>query len=216
MAKNVLVVGTGRFGRYTIETLHNLGHEILAVDLTEEKINKVLPFVASAEIGDSTDEEFLQTLGIGDFDLCVVAIGDNFMASLETASLLKDMGARKVVARATSELQERLLFRCGADDVVFPERQLGKWTAMRFSADNILDYIELADGYTIFEVEVPREWAGKRIVDLNIRRAYDANILGVSEGGKMNMSISAETVLGRGEKVLVLGPRDELLRLFKL
>ena len=216
MAKNVLVVGTGRFGRYTIETLHNLGHEILAVDLTEEKINKVLPFVASAEIGDSTDEEFLQTLGIGDFDLCVVAIGDNFMASLETASLLKDMGARKVVARATSELQERLLFRCGADDVVCPERQLGKWTAMRFSADNILDYIELADGYTIFEVEVPREWAGKRIVDLNIRRAYDANILGVSEGGKMNMSISAETVLGRGEKVLVLGPRDELLRLFKL
>ncbi len=216
MGKNVLVVGTGRFGRYTIETLNKLGHEILAVDQSEEKVDKVLPFVAGAEIGDSTDEEFLQTLGIDDFDLCIVAIGDNFMASLETASLLKDMGARKVVARATSDLQERLLLRCGADEVVFPERQMGRWTAIRFSADNIIDYIELADGYTIFEVEVPLAWMGKRIVDLDIRRNYDANILGVSENGKMNMSISAETVLNRGEKVLVLGPLEQMRRLFRL
>ena len=216
MDKNVLVVGAGRFGRYTMETLHKLGHEILAVDLNEEKLSKVLPFVESAEIGDCTDEEFLQSLGVDEFDLCIVAIGDNFMASLETASLLKDMGAQRVVARATSELQERLLFRCGADDVVFPERQLGKWTAIRYSADNILDYIELADGYTIIEVEVPREWAGKRIGDLNIRRQYDANILGVTERGRMNMSLTADTVLGSGEKCLVLGPSDKLRKLFKL
>ena len=121
-----------------------------------------------------------------------------------------------VVARATSDLQERLLLRCGADEVVFPERQMGRWTAIRFSADNIIDYIELADGYTIFEVEVPLAWMGKRIVDLDIRRNYDANILGVSENGKMNMSISAETVLNRGEKVLVLGPLEQMRRLFRL
>ena len=208
MGKNVLVVGTGYI---SVGVDGRAGGNAGFQDLETGTFREIQLLRSDSDL-----EEFLQTLGIDDFDLCVVAIGDNFMASLETASLLKDMGARKVVARATSDLQERLLLRCGADEVVFPERQMGRWTAIRFSADNIIDYIELADGYTIFEVEVPLAWMGKRIVDLDIRRNYDANILGVSENGKMNMSISAETVLNRGEKVLVLGPLEQMRRLFRL
>ena len=212
--KNILVVGTGRFGRYAIEALHNLGHQILAIDRHEDRINKILPMVTSAEIGDSTDMQFMQTLGVEDFDLCIVAIGDDFLSSLETAAVLKDLGAKKIVARATGESQEKLLYRCGADEVVFPERQLGRWTAIRFSADNIQDYIELEDGYSILKVDTPTEWNGKSLSSLNLRNLYDANILGVSENGKMNMSISSDTILQTGQDIMVLGKSEDLQKVF--
>ena len=211
--KSVLVIGTGRFGRYTIETLNGLGHEVLAVDRNEEKINRVLPFVAGAEIGDSTNEDFLAELGVDEFDLTIVAIGDDFLSSLETASLLKDMGARRVIARATSESQEKLLLRCGADEVVFPERQLGRWAAIRFSADNISEYIELENDYIILKVPVPAAWDGKSVGELNVRSAYGINILGV-EHGEMNMEISSHTMLYADAHVLVLGKFEQLKQLF--
>ena len=213
--KDVLVIGVGRFGRYTIQTLVELGHEVLAVDQDEERLQAVMPLVATAEIGDSTNEAFLSEIGVNEFDLCIVAIGDDFLSSLETASLLKDMGAKKVIARAPSESQEKLLLRCGADAVIFPERHLGRWTAIRYSADNISDYIELPDGYTILKLPVPGEWVGRSIAELDVRGRYAINILGV-ENGTMDMNVRSDRVLGSNEMILVLGKFERLKELFHL
>ena len=213
--KSILVIGTGRFGRYTIATLSQLGHEVLAIDRSEGKIEMILPYVAHAEIGDSTNENFLAELGIDEFDLCIVAIGDDFMSSLETTLLLKDLGARHVIARATSERQERLLLHCGADSVVFPERQLGRWTAIRYSADNIADYIELPNDYVILKVRVPEEWQGQTIGELNVRSEHEIVVLGV-EDADLNMDITVNAALRAGENVLVMGKYDKLKQVFNM
>lgn len=137
--KTVLLIGLGRFGRHIALKLNELNHQVLAVDKREERVNAVLPYVTGAQIGDSTDEEFLRSLGVRDFDVCIVAIGDDFQSSLETASLLKELGAQKVVARAARDVQAKFLLRNGADEVVYPEKQLANWTAIRYSADHIFE-----------------------------------------------------------------------------
>ena len=119
--KNVLIIGVGRFGRHIARQLNQLGHEIMAVDWKEERVDKVLPFVTNAQIGDSTNAEFLQSLGIGNYDICFVTIGGSFQNSLETTSLLKELGAKLVISRAERDVQEKFLLRNGADKVVYPE-----------------------------------------------------------------------------------------------
>ncbi|MBR3348792.1 MAG: TrkA family potassium uptake protein [Solobacterium sp.] len=213
--KNVLVIGAGRFGRYTIRKLHDMGHQVLVIDREESRINKVLNLVSDARIGDSTNQEFMDTLGVSDYDLCIVAIGDNFLASLETVFLLNELGAKRVVARATTGSQEKFLLRNGAEAVVYPERQLGSWTAIRYSSDNISNYIELSDGYSIFEMAVPKEWDGKKIGEINIRRKYHLNILGVKDP-RMNMNITNDTVLYKGQNMLVLGRYEDVQKTFDL
>ena len=141
--KSVLLIGLGRFGQHIAQKLYDLGHQVMAVDSDEERVNTVLPFVTNAQIGDSTSEEFLSTLGIGNFDACIVTIGDDFQNSLETTDLLKELGARKIIARASRGVQEKFLRRSGADEVVYPEKQLAAWTAIRCTSEYILDYIEL-------------------------------------------------------------------------
>ena len=211
--KNVLVIGAGRFGRYTCEKLHELGHQVMLVDKNEDRINKALEYVTSAEIGDSTDRTFMESLGVKDYDLCIVAIGDDFLSSLETTFLLEELGARKTVSRATSGSQEKFLLHNGADAVVFPERQLGSWTAIRYSSDNISNYIELMDGYAIYEIAVPQHWDGKRVGELDIRRNYNLNVLGV-KNGRMDMDVRYETLLHHGQSMLVLGKSDDVQRIF--
>ena len=153
--KSILLIGLGRFGKHVAMNLHQLGHQVLAVDNVEERVNEVLPYVTSAQIGNSTDAVFLESLGVRNFDVCIVAIGNDFQSSLETTSLLKELGARMVVSRAARDVQEKFLLRNGADEVVYPEKQLAKWTAIRYSADHILDYIELDGDHAMFEVPVP-------------------------------------------------------------
>ena len=213
--KNVLVIGAGRFGRYTIRKLHDMGHQILVIDREESRINKILNLVSDARIGDSTNQEFMETLGVRDYDLCIVAIGDNFLASLETVFLLNELGCKRVIARATTGSQEKFLLRNGAEAVVYPERQLGSWTAIRYSSDNISNYIELSDGYSIFEMAVPKAWDGKKIGELNIRRKYHLNILGVKDP-RMNMNITNDTVLYYGQNMLVLGRYENVQKIFAL
>lgn len=214
--KAILLIGLGRFGRHIAMKLNDLGHQVMAVDNDEERVNAVLPFVTNAQIGDSTSEEFLSSLGVRDFDACIVAIGDDFQSSLETASLLKELGAKKVIARASRGVQEKFLLRNGADEVVYPEKQLASWTAIRCVSDHILDYIELDKDYSIFELSIPPEWAGKTIVQLDIRKKYGINILGIRENGKLNMNITPETVPGRGESVLVLGQEKAVQKCFRI
>ena len=203
--KSILLIGLGRFGRHIALKLNALNHQVMAIDHNEERVNALLPFVTNAQIGDSTNEEFLAALGVGNYDACIVTIGDNFQNSLETTYLLKELGARKIIARASREMQEKFLLRNGADEVVYPEKQLAAWTAIRCSSEHILDYIELDDEYAIFELEIPSDWSGKSILELDIRKKYGINILGVRTNGKLNMNITPNTVFGHGTSVLVLG-----------
>ena len=214
--KNVLLIGLGRFGRHIAIHLDSLGHQVMAVDINEERINKVLPYVTNAQIGDSTNAEFLDSLGIGNFDVCIVTIGSNFQNSLETTSLLKEMGAKFVVSRAERDVQAKFLLRNGADKVVDPEKQMAKWTAIRYTADHILDYIELDDKHAIFEVEVPREWVGKSVGQLDIRKKYDINILAIKENGSLSASVSPETHLAEGSTLLVIGEYKALQKCFRI
>ena len=161
--KNILLIGLGRFGKHIALQLNKLGHEVMAVDSNEERINEILPIVTNAQIGDSTNTEFLKSLGIGNFDVCIVTIGGNFQNSLETTSLLKELGAKLVVSRAERDVQAKFLLRNGADEVVYPEKQVAKWASIRYTADHIRDYIEVDDSHAIFEVEVPEEWIGKTV-----------------------------------------------------
>lgn len=212
--KTVLLIGLGRFGRHIAMKLNDLNHQVMAVDNNEERVNAVLSYVTNAQIGDSTSEEFLSTLGIRNFDACIVAIGDDFQNSLETASLLKELGAKKVIARASTDVQEKFLLRNGADEVVYPEKQLASWTAIRCTSDHILDYIELDKDHSIFELSVPKEWNGKTILQLDIRKRYGINILGVRENGVLQMNVMPDMKLDSQKSILVLGNEKSVQKCF--
>ena len=214
--KNILLIGTGRFGRHIAVQLYQLGHQVMAVDTNEERISDVLPYVTNAQIGDSTNAEFLRSLGIGNFDVCIVTISGNFQNSLETTSLLKELGAKRVVSRAERDVQEKFLLRNGADEVVYPEKQVANWAAIRYTADHIRDYIEVDEAHAIFEVEVPEGWIGKTVGELDIRRKYSINIMATKENGKINMAVSPETVLTNKTTLLVLGAYKELQKCFRI
>ena len=211
--RTVLLIGLGRFGRHVAQRLNDLGHQVMAVDSDEERVDAILPIVTNAQIGDSTDRGFLSSLGVRDFDVCIVAIGDDFQNSLETTDLLKELGARKVIARASRGVQEKFLRRCGADEVVYPEKQLAVWTAIRCTSEHILDYIGLDEDWSIFELSVPERWAGRSILQLDLRKKYGINVLGVRRAGKLDMGVGPDTVLDREGSVLVLG-RQEMIRKF--
>lgn len=214
--KTILLIGLGRFGRHIARRLNDLNIQVMAVDNQEERVNAVLPYVTHAQIGDSTDEEFLSSLGIRNYDACIVTIGDNFQNSLETASLLKELGAGKVIARASRGVQEKFLLRNGADKVVYPEKQLASWTAIRCTSEHILDYIELDGDHSIFELSIPGDWNGKTIIQLDIRKKYGINILGVRENGELNMNIVPDTVLSKGTSILVLGRQRAVQKCFHI
>ena len=214
--KSILLIGLGRFGKHIAMELNDLGHEVMAVDASEERINDVLPFVTGAQIGDSTNEEFLSSLGVRNFDACIVAIGNDFQNSLETTSLLKELGAKLVVSRAARDVQAKFLLRNGADEVVYPERQLAKWTAIRYSSDHILDYIALDQDHAIFEVDLPADWIGRTIEQIDIRKKYGINILAVKHDGRMDLSVLPSTKLTLRDTLLVLGEYKNLQKCFHL
>lgn len=214
--KNILLIGLGRFGRHIALQLNKLGHEVMAVDSNEERVNAILAIVTNAQIGDSTNTEFLKSLGIGNFDVCIVTIGGNFQNSLETTSLLKELGAKLVVSRAERDVQEKFLLRNGADEVIYPEKQVANWAAIRYTADHIRDYIEVDGAHAIFEAEVPEGWIGKTVGELDIRRKYSINIMATKENGKINMAVSPETVLTDNITLLVLGAYKELQKCFRI
>ena len=213
---SILLIGLGRFGKHIAMHLNQLGHQVMAVDHEEERIEAVLPFVTNAQIGDSTNAYFLESLGISNYDVCIVAIGNDFQSSLETTSLLKELGGKMVVSRAARDVQAKFLLRNGADEVVYPEKQLAKWTAIRYSADHILDYIELDEDHAMFEVSVPEAWAGRTIGQIDIRKKFSINIMGIKKSGKLELSISPDTVLEAEDTMLVLGRNKNLQKCFRI
>ncbi len=214
--KSILLIGLGRFGRHIAMKLDHLHHQVMAVDKEERRVNAVLPYVTNAQIGDATNEGFLKSLGVRNFDVCIVAIGDNFQSSLETTSLLKELGAKMVVSRAARDVHAKFLLRNGADEVVYPERQLADWTAIRYSVDHILDYIELDEGYSIFEISVPNTWVGKTVGQLDIRKKYNINIMALKHQGVMNVNVNPDTCLPGNDSMLVLGDIKDIQKCFHI
>ena len=212
--KSVLLVGLGRFGKNTAIKLKELKHEVMALDIIEERVSDALPYVSNALIGDATNQKFLETLGIRDYDLCIVTIGDNFQASLVATSLLKEMGAKKVISRASSDVQTKLLLRNGADDVVYPEQQVAEWTAVRYSSDHIFDYLSIEDGYSIAEIDVPIKWIGKTIGELDVRKKYKLNVMAVKIDDKISMQMDNNTLFSGTERLLVLGRDSDIQKCY--
>jgi trk system potassium uptake protein TrkA len=213
--KSILIIGLGRFGKHMAMKLTELHHEVLAVDRNENRVNEVLPYVTNAQIGDSTNEQFIRSLGVRNFDVCVVAIGDDFQSSLETTALLKDSGAPLVVARATRNVHAKFLLRNGADEVVYPEKETAIRAAVKYSSEHIFDYVELAKGFSIYETDVPREWVGKTVVQLAVRQKHRVSILAVRQNGILSPLPGPDHVFMADESIFMLGAEKDVMKLLR-
>lgn len=213
--KSILIIGLGRFGKHMAQKFSEQGNDILAVDTDEDRVNAVLPFVTDAQIGDATNEMFVESLGVANFDICVVAIGDNFQSSLETTSLLKDMGARFVLSRASRDVHAKFLLRNGADEVVYTEKETAERLAVKYGNDSVFDYIEINEDYSIYEIGVPASWVGKSILDKKVRTKYNISILATKRGKEIYPLPHPDHVFSETESLMILGRNEDVKRLIK-
>lgn len=208
--KSVLIIGMGRFGHHLCQKFVELENEVMIIDTKEEALEDMLPFVTSAKIADCTNEEVLKSIGVGNFDVCFVCIGTNFQSSLEITSLLKENGARRVVSKATRDIQAKFLLRNGADEVIYPDRDIAQKVATRYSANHVFDYIELNDEYGIYEIPVMEEWVGRSIVDVNFRSRYKMSILGFKREKETQLLPLADHVFEKNEHLMVIGRKEDV------
>ena len=213
--KNILLIGLGRFGRHMAKKFSEQNNDVMAIDINEERINNVLSVVTNALIGDATNEQFMETIGVRDFDLCVVAIGDNFQSSLETTALLKDLGAKFILARASRDVHAKFLLRNGADDVIYTEKETAERLAVKYGSDNIFNYIELNDEYSIYEIAVPSSWLNKSILKVNVRSKYGISILATKQGNNIFPLPKPEHVFTDSESLMILGKNEDVSRFIK-
>ena len=213
--KSVLIIGLGRFGQHLCKKMVKLKNEVMVVDIKAENVEALMPLVTNAQIGDCTNVEVLKSIGIGNFDLCFVCIGTNFQSSLEITSLLKENGAKYVVSKATRDIQAKFLLRNGADEVIYPDRDIAEKVAVRFSANHVYDYIEINNEYSIFEIPVADEWAGKTIREVNFRTKYRVSIMGIKKGEETQFLPMADHVFEEKEHLMVIGRIEDVERLLK-
>lgn len=213
--KTVLIIGMGRFGQHLCRKMLQLNNEVMIVDQREEAMEDLLPLVTNAKIGDCTNEEVLHSLGVGNFDLCFVCIGTNFQSSLEITSLLKEAGARHVISKATRDIQAKFLLRNGADAVVYPEKDIAERIAVRYSADNVFDYIELDEEYSIYESPPLREWVGKTIGEVDFRARLNSSIIGTRLNGITSFLPGADHVFRAEEHLMVIGKKKDIDKILK-
>lgn len=213
--KSILIIGLGRFGRHMAKKFSEQNNDVMAIDINEERINNVLSVVTNALIGDATNERFMETTGVRDFDLCVVAIGDNFQSSLETTALLKDLGAKFILARASRDVHAKFLLRNGADDVIYTEKETAERLAVKYGSDNIFNYIELNDEYSIYEIAVPSSWLNKSILKVNVRSKYGISILATKQGNNIFPLPKPEHVFTDSESLMILGKNEDVSRFIK-
>ena len=213
--KSILIIGMGRFGHHLCENLARLGNEIMIVDQKEEVLEDLLPIVTSAKIGDCTSEEVLRSLGIGNFDLCFVCIGTNFQSSLEVTSLVKELGGKYVVSKANRDIHAKFLLKNGADEVIYPDRDIAEKLATRHSANHVFDYVELTSEYSIYEIPPIVEWVGKTIRDVNFRAKYHVSILGTKKDGKTSLLPPADHEFKKDEHLMVIGRKEDVGKILK-
>ncbi|MDF2520484.1 MAG: potassium transporter TrkA [Clostridia bacterium] len=214
--KSILVIGIGRFGRHLSHRLIELGNEVMIVDKDEENVREFLPYATSVQIGDCTKEEVLHSLGIGNFDICFVCVGTNFQSSLEITSLLKDLGAKRVISKASRDIHVKFLLRNGADEVIDPERDIAEKLAVRYSANNLFDYIELTKDVSIYEIPLADSWIGKSIKEVNFRVRYHVSILATKVGDNVTPMPSADHIFKEEEHLMVMGHHSDVEKILKL
>ena len=211
--KSFLVVGLGRFGRHLAKKLTELGNEVMVVDQDEELVARMASTVTAACVGDCQDEQVLESLGVRNFDVCFVCVRDDFQCSLEVTSALKELGARYVVARADQEKQIKFLRKIGADFVIHTEMDMAARAAIRFSARNAFDYFELTPKFAVFEIETPVEWEGKTVLEMDVRRRYNVNILGVKVGDTMVPLLDPKYRFQADAHLIIAGDKEAGIRL---
>ena len=213
--KSILIIGLGRFGQHLCKKMVELKNEVMVIDIKEENVEAMMPFVTNAQIGDCTKIEVLKSIGVNNFDICFVCIGTNFQSSLEITSLLKENGAKYVVSKANRDIQAKFLLRNGADEVIYPDRDIAEKVAVRHSANHVFDYIEVNDEYSIFEIPVATEWVGKTIKEVNFRAKYKISILGIKTGENTKLLPMADHEFDDKEHLMVIGRIEDVERLLK-
>lgn len=211
--KSFAVIGLGRFGSSVAKTLYEMGHEVMAIDTDEEKIQDHIHSVTYAVRADSTDESALKELGIRNFDVVVVAIGEDIQASILSTLILKELGVEQVVVKAQSERHGKVLYKIGADRVVFPERDMGSRLANNLVSPGILDFIELAEDYSVAEIVATKGMIGKDLVTLNIRARFGVNVMAIKSGDTINIAPNAEDVIQEDDILVVMGHNSDLKRM---
>lgn len=211
--KSMLVIGLGRFGTNLALMLMELGNEVMVVDRDESVVDKIADRVTRAKVGDCMDEDVLRDLGVSNFDVCFVCISEDFQSSLEITSLLKDLGAPKIVSKSDRDIHEKFLLKIGADEVVHPERDIAQRAAVRYSSESIFDYFELTPEYAIFELEVLPDWVGRPLRELDLRSRYNLNVIGTRHGSKIIPITSPDRVFSKGERLFVAGSKYSIAQL---
>lgn len=213
--KSVLIIGMGRFGHYLALKFLELGNEVMIVDKNEEQMSDLISVATNAQIGDCTKEEVLRSLGVRNFDVCFVCVGSDFQNSLEITAMLKDLGAKYVVSKATREIQAKFLLRNGADEVTYPERDMAEKVAVRHSTNHLFDYFELTKEVSIYEIPVHVDWVGRSIREVNFRVKYHASILAVKVGDQVSPMPPADHVFNEEEHLLIMARYVDLERILK-
>lgn len=211
--KSILIIGLGRFGRHMARKFTEQGHSVLAIEKNSEVADNCIDIVRDIQIGDARSELFIESLGVSNFDLCVVAIGDDFLSSLEITVLLKDFGAKYIIARATRDVYRNLLLRNGADYVVYAEREIAERLAIRFGSKNVYDYMKLGEDFEIFEIDTPVAWHGRTILEKQVRSKYGITILATKQGNSVMPSPSPSYVFNGQDTLIVLGTNAQIDRL---
>ena len=204
--KSILIIGMGRFGHHLAKNFLDNGHDVMIMDIMEEKVEDLVPYATSTKIGDCTKEDVLRSLGVSNFDVVFVCIGTNFQSSLEITSLLKELGAKRVISKATRDIQAKFLLRNGADEVIYPDKDIAEKWAEKYSLDHIFDYIALPSGYGIYEISPLKEWIGKSIRESNIAAKYKISILGIKykSNAEMNIMPSADYVIDSNDHLMIM------------
>ena len=208
--KSILIIGLGRFGRHMAQKFLQNGHEVMAIDCDEERADAAVGTIQQILIGDATDERFMESLGIRNFDLAVIAIGENFQTVLEITVLLKDLECKYIVARATKDVHKKLLLRNGADYVSYAEREVAERLRIKFGADTIFDYVELTPEIGIYEIAVPKKWLGKSMVDLSIRTKYHVSVMATKKQNQIYPLPHPSHVFEEEESVMVMGSAKDI------
>lgn len=215
MKKQFVTIGCGRFGSSVALKLMELGYEVMIVDKSEETIQNIADQVTYAVQADATDENTIKSLGIRNFDVAIISIGADIQSSILVTLMAKELGVKYVVAKAQNELHGKVLYKIGADRVVFPEREMGIRIAKNLVSDNILDYIELAPDYSIMEVVALPEWLGRSLKDINMRSSFGINVMAIKHGVDINIAVGPDDLIKEGDVLVVIGHNDDLKKIEK-
>lgn len=211
--KSVLLIGMGKFGQTLGEKLLDMGDEVMIVDKNEDVINALAPHYTNALITNCMNVDNLKALDVPSFDVCIVAIADDFQSSLEVTSLLRDCGAKYVISRAKTEIQRKFLLRNGADEVIYPDLDIAEKLAVKLNVENVFDFVELDEKNSIFEIAVPASWVGKSLLEVSPRKKYGINILTIKKDSSVMTVLDAEYVFEKSDKMVVFGETEKIINL---